>query len=105
LLYFVPNGRVPYSRTGDKGKPFDVEKIKLEDLKAGQITSSWVPILRHPSVPEEQVEAISRIFIVGSIISSTKGAWTVSDEWNVLLPDYKFANIEDFLSTAWEGRP
>jgi hypothetical protein len=28
----------------------------------------------------------------------------VSDEWNRLLPDYRFTDAEDFLSKHWAGK-
>jgi hypothetical protein len=43
--------------------------------------------------------------LIGTLISSAKGAWVVSDECNQLLPDYEFVQIEDFLAKVWEGKP
>lgn len=43
--------------------------------------------------------------LIGTLLSSAKGAWAVSDEFNQLLPDYKFTQIEAFLVKVWEGRP
>ncbi|KAJ4160246.1 hypothetical protein NW754_003371 [Fusarium falciforme] len=34
-----------------RGAPFKVEKLNTEDLKAGVIKSSWMPIVTHPDVP------------------------------------------------------
>ena len=43
--------------------------------------------------------------LVGTLLSSAKGAWDVSDAWNQLLPDYKFTQMEDFLIKVWEEKP
>jgi hypothetical protein len=43
--------------------------------------------------------------LIGTLLSSAKGAWDVSDAFNQLLPDYKFTQIEDFLARVWEGQP
>ena len=43
-----------------RGGKFDVERLNVEDLKRGEIKSSWVPMVRHPSVPKEEVEGMSR---------------------------------------------
>lgn len=43
--------------------------------------------------------------LIGTLISSVKGAWDVSDEINKLLPDFKFTQIEEFLAEVWEGKP
>ena len=43
--------------------------------------------------------------LAGVLLSSAKGCWDVSDEWNQLMPDYEFTEIEDFLGKVWEGKP
>lgn len=43
--------------------------------------------------------------LIGTLLSSAKGAWDVSNAFNQLLPDYKFVQIEDFLARVWEGQP
>lgn len=43
--------------------------------------------------------------LVGMLLSSAKGAWDISDEWNQRLPDYKFTEIEQFLGEVWKGKP
>ena len=86
------------------GKPFDVEYIPLATLEAGVPGTSWLPGLDHPSLsslPEEQKPAIANQFWSAFLLSTTKGAWTVSDEWNLLLPDLKFLGAEEFLSEWW----
>lgn len=43
--------------------------------------------------------------LIGTLLSSAKGAWDVSNAFNPLLPDYKFTQIEEFLAGVWEGQP
>lgn len=59
----------------------------------------------HPSVTADQVEKMLKIVLIGTLLSSAKGAWDVSDDFNKLLPGFKFTQIEDFLTKAWEGKP
>lgn len=42
---------------------------------------------------------------IGILLSSSKGAWDSSDEFNQILPEYEFTRAEDFLSKVWEGKP
>ena len=43
--------------------------------------------------------------LIGTLLSGAKGAWDVSDEFNGILPDYDFAQIEDFLAKVWKDKP
>ncbi|KAI9831455.1 MAG: hypothetical protein M1819_005054 [Sarea resinae] len=106
----IRGNRLPISRIleiGEKvrGRPFTVDKVKLEDLENGILTASWTLEASHPSVSGDQVEKMLKSVLIGTLISSAKGAWDVSDEINKLLPDYKFTQIEDFLTKVWEGKP
>jgi hypothetical protein len=87
------------------GGPFDVERLNADDLKAGVVKSSWLPKADHPAIPRDQVDALSARFIAGLILGIDAGSMAVSDEWNRLLPDYKFVGAEDFLSKAWQDKP
>lgn len=82
--------------------PFTVDEVKTEDLKAGEFKASWTPIFDHPSVTEIEV---AKSIPWNVILSNTWGAWVVSGEWNRLLPDYKFTNVEDFIQETWGGQP
>ncbi|KAH7418612.1 hypothetical protein BKA64DRAFT_739035 [Cadophora sp. MPI-SDFR-AT-0126] len=87
--------------------PFTVEKVKLEDLEAGKLKASWTLGKKHPSFSDDQaaqLEAVLKTVLIGTLLSSAKGAWEVSDEFNRLLPDFNFTEIEGFLSDAWEGK-
>ncbi|OTB02566.1 hypothetical protein M426DRAFT_264367 [Hypoxylon sp. CI-4A] len=88
-----------------RGSPFAVDKVKAEDLKAGNLNTSWGLEAVHHAVSEEQASALLKAVSIGILLSSSKGAWDISDEWNQLLPDYKFQSIEDFLGRIWEGKP
>ena len=79
--------------------------MKLEDLEAGILTTSWALEKRHQAVSEEQYSAFVKSVTIGTLLSSTKGAWDVSDELNQLFPDYRFDKMEDFLAKVWSGEP
>ena len=88
-----------------RGHPFVVDTVKLEDLENGNLKTSWSLETRHPSFTREQAEQALKSVLIGTLVSSAKGAWDVSDEFNQLLPDYKFAPIEEFLAEVWERKP
>lgn len=87
-----------------RGGKFDVERLDIEDVKRGEIKSSWVPLVNHPSIPKEEVEGLSRGFLAGFLLGAEAGAYTVSDEWNRLLGGYKFQGVEGFLERYWGGK-
>lgn len=79
--------------------------MKLEDLEAGNLKTSWTLETRHPSVSEEEAADVLKSVLIGTLLSGAKGAWDVSDAFNQILPDYKFTQIEDFLTKVWEDKP
>ena len=87
------------------GRPFTIDKVKLEDLENGNLMASWTLEASHPSFSGDQVAIALKAVLIGTLISSAKGAWAGSDEFNQLLPDYKFTQIEEFLTKVWEGKP
>jgi hypothetical protein len=87
------------------GKPFRVERLKADDLKAGVVKSSWLPKADHHSFTPEEATALAENVTAGILLGISAGALNVSDEWNKLLPDYKFTKAEDFLTEAWRGKP
>ena len=87
------------------GRPFTIETVKLEDLEKGHLTASWKLEASHLSIPPEQVEKMLKTVLIGTLLSSVKGAWDISDEFNMLLPDFKFIQMKDFLTRVWEGKP
>ncbi|KAK6508683.1 hypothetical protein TWF506_010762 [Arthrobotrys conoides] len=84
--------------------PFSVEKLKVDDLKAGNLKSSWIPKISHPSIPADQVELISQAFASGILLALSNGAYRVNDAWNKLLPDYKITQAEEFLAGVWNDK-
>ncbi|KFY92930.1 hypothetical protein V500_03977 [Pseudogymnoascus sp. VKM F-4518 (FW-2643)] len=76
-----------------RGRPFAVDIVKLEDLEAGNLKTSWTLETRHPSVSEEQSADALKSVLIGTLLSGAKGAWDVSDAFNQILPDYKFTQM------------
>ncbi|GJN70269.1 hypothetical protein PLIIFM63780_003142 [Purpureocillium lilacinum] len=88
-----------------RGKEFKIERLQSVDLKAGELKSSWKPTAGHPAFSPEQFEAISTKLMAGILLGISAGALRVSDEWNRLLPDYRFTHADDFLTEAWCDKP
>ncbi|KAI0475834.1 hypothetical protein GGR56DRAFT_674358 [Xylariaceae sp. FL0804] len=79
-----------------QGKPFRRGVLKQQDVEAGVLALDDLPRVAHPSIPEDQVEAFSNVAVRGMLLSTARGGWTTTSEWNELLPDYKFMSVEDF---------
>ncbi|KAI3322492.1 NAD(P)-binding protein [Xylariaceae sp. AK1471] len=88
-----------------RGRPFAIERVKVEDLEAGELKTSWGLEAVHQAVSDDQAQALLKAVCIGTLLSSSKGAWDSSDEMNQLFPEYKFMPIEEFLSKVWEGKP
>lgn len=82
-----------------------VERVSLDDLRAGQLKTSWCPTVNHPEIPEEHRKLISKNIMITTMRSMAEGAWNVSTRWNELLPDYQFTTAEHFLRELWGGKP
>lgn len=82
------------------GGPFAVEYLKSEDLHADSVKASWLPSVEHPILPQLSPEILAS-FTKGLLLSFNSGSFSVSDEWNKLLPDYKFTSPDEFLTKAW----
>ncbi|KAK0662035.1 hypothetical protein QBC41DRAFT_32826 [Cercophora samala] len=89
----------------ETGAPFTVEKLNAEDVKAGIVKSSWLPVVDHPSLSRTEVEAMAKGFLCGILLGISAGVLRVSNGWNRLLPDYKFTRAEELLTEIWEGKP
>ncbi|UPX20658.1 uncharacterized protein EKO05_0010884 [Ascochyta rabiei] len=87
-----------------RGAEFDVTRISTEGLEAGDWTSSWVPILHHPTLHPDHVEAVSKVFITGLLLAAKEGAIDTSDEWNKLLPDHESETAEKIWKAAFDGK-
>ncbi|KAF4460225.1 2`-hydroxyisoflavone reductase [Fusarium albosuccineum] len=83
-----------------KGKPFKMEWLKQEDLEAGELKTDLYPRIALPSIPKDQVESFSKMAMTGILLAMRRGVWTVSDEWNQLLPDYESTTVEALLTKA-----
>ncbi|KAK5273161.1 hypothetical protein LTR99_002553 [Exophiala xenobiotica] len=88
-----------------RGCSFIIDKVQIEDLERRILKSSWTLETSHPSVSKEQAEHLARTVLIGTLLSGVQGAWAISDEFNQLLPGYKFTQIEEFLAQVWAGRP
>ncbi|CVL03168.1 hypothetical protein FPRO06_01841 [Fusarium proliferatum] len=84
-----------------RGEPFTIEWLKMEDLAAGELKTDNYPRLPLPSVPQDQVEAFSKMVVIGTLTAFNRGAWTVSDEWNQVFPNYKFIKVDELLKSVW----
>ena len=82
-----------------------MEYFKSEDLESGEFQPSWLPKLEHPSIAPEYVDAASKAIVQGFLLAFPERAFDIGDEWNKLLPDYKFTDAEEFLEEAWKGKP
>ncbi|KAK6332987.1 hypothetical protein TWF718_010813 [Orbilia javanica] len=87
-----------------RGGPFAVEKLKVEDLKAGVVKSTWIPKVSHPSLSADEIESLSQGFTSGILLALSDGAYRVNDAWNRILPDYKITQAEEFLAGVWHDK-
>lgn len=79
--------------------------MKLEDLEVGILKTSWTLATIHPVVPKDQAADLLKSVLIATLLSGAKGAWDVSDEFNRILPDYTFIQVDEFLSKVWEDKP
>ncbi|KAF1940975.1 NAD(P)-binding protein [Clathrospora elynae] len=88
-----------------RGGDWNIEYVKSADLAQGELKTSWVPQISHPTIPEELRESYSKDFVVQFFEGITRGCWDVSGEFNERFPDYDFIGAEEYLTRAWEGKP
>lgn len=60
-----------------------------------------MPQITHPSIPEEQRHLFYVPGWTGLLNATAKGAWTVTDEWNKILPDVKFTTVEESATAVF----
>ncbi|KAK3387646.1 hypothetical protein B0H63DRAFT_470594 [Podospora didyma] len=105
----IRGNRMTFSQVVDIGEkirgPFTIDKVKLKDLEAGVLRTSWGLATKHRAVTEEQASDLFKTVLTGILLSSVKGAWDISDELNHMFPHYKFEEMEAFLTKAWDGKP
>lgn len=87
-----------------QGGKFDVQRLKYDDLVNGVWTASWSPKVEHPSISPEHAEAAAKIMMPKILLGIKDKGFVVSDEWNKLLPEYKFTQVEEFVERAWKGK-
>ncbi|TVY83804.1 hypothetical protein LSUE1_G004836 [Lachnellula suecica] len=87
-----------------QNREFDITTLKEEDVRAGNIESPWIPHFADPSLSSEQNQQFAKLILKGSLLSGLARSWVVSDEWNRLLPDYKFTRAWEFLEKHWVGK-
>ncbi|KAI4861842.1 NAD(P)-binding protein [Hypoxylon rubiginosum] len=86
------------------GKPFTIDWLKLEDIEAEERDmGSFADFDLHTASPEV-VEAFLNMALKGILLGISRGAYDITDEWNKILPDYKFTQVEDFLKKVWGGK-
>jgi hypothetical protein len=81
-----------------------VTLLNKEDVEAGVLKLDNIPRLAHPSIPEDQIEAFSKIGTIGLLLSLASGAWDTTDEWNKLIPDFKFTKTADYIRGLWASK-
>ena len=79
--------------------------MHIQDLENGDLNTSWGLEAVHRAVPDDQAAGLLKAVSIGILLSSTKGAWDVSDAWADLTPDFKFTPAEEFLTNVWGGKP
>lgn len=81
-----------------------MERLNPADLKSGIVHSSWKPEIEHPAFTPEQIAEIESRVVSGIVLGIGSGVMDTSDEWNKLLPEYRFTGTDDFLTEAWAGK-
>ncbi|CAN9430006.1 unnamed protein product [Alternaria alternata] len=83
--------------------PFQIERLVPDDVNKGELKASWYPFIEHKALPDEYRELFSKNVTREYVKSLAAGGWSISDEWNRLLPDYKFISAEKYLSDVWKA--
>ncbi|CBX91912.1 similar to NmrA-like family protein [Plenodomus lingam JN3] len=86
-----------------RGGKWSIEHVSSEDIAQGQLKTSWVPEVSHPTVPQESRDVFSKDFVIWFLQAIANGSWNVSGEWNQRFPQYRFWDAEEYLRKAWEG--
>ncbi|KAI6354673.1 hypothetical protein MCOR25_008496 [Pyricularia grisea] len=77
--------------------PFHVDKLDMKDLEAGILKTSWRPLPDHPSVPKDMTDAEKDFTVTRFAMAIKAEVFAASDEWNKLLPNYKFTKVKEFI--------
>ncbi|TLD20485.1 hypothetical protein PspLS_08683 [Pyricularia sp. CBS 133598] len=84
--------------------PFNVEKLPWNDLEAGILKASWRPEADHPAIPKDMTEAEKDFTAARFAMAIKAEIFAASDEWNKLLPDYRFTKVEEFVRSVVESK-
>ncbi|CAI6098904.1 unnamed protein product [Clonostachys chloroleuca] len=87
-----------------RGTRFTIENLEQKDLEAGELKTDNFFRVPFPDIPEGQVESFSKLATISVMLGAKHGLWTVTDEWNEILPEQKFTQVEDFLREIWGSR-
>ncbi|OAX81234.1 hypothetical protein ACJ72_04425 [Emergomyces africanus] len=106
----IRGNRVPVSQLLEigrrvRGRPFTVDKVKIDDLNAGCLNTTWNLETVHQAVSKDVALALLKAVSIGILLSSSKGAWDSSDELNQLFLEYEFTSVEHFLQMCWKDKP
>ncbi|CEJ94759.1 hypothetical protein VHEMI10272 [[Torrubiella] hemipterigena] len=80
------------------GTPFRVDILQQSDVEAGVVKLDDLPAIEHAAIPKEKRAQFAKLATRGLLLSAARGAWTVTDDWNKLLSNYKFTSVEDFVA-------
>ncbi|OTA92273.1 hypothetical protein M434DRAFT_396516 [Hypoxylon sp. CO27-5] len=95
----VTNGEM--LRLGEAiGRPFTVDWLKMEDIESGDLING----IDLRSATQEETEAFLKSAIRRILAGISRGAYDVTDEWNKILTDYEFTQVEDFIKKVWGGK-
>lgn len=104
-LFKTPRAPVDeMTKAYSEGGTFAVDRLDVNDLKAGKPKASWLPQAGHPAFSRDQFEALSGRLVSGILLGISAGEFEVSDEWNRLLPSYRFVDAESFLKNIWHKK-
>lgn len=69
-----------------RGGEWSIEHISSRDVAQGEIKTSWIPQLDHPTIPQEERESFSKVFLIMFFTAIKNGSWNVSEEFNEIFP-------------------
>jgi hypothetical protein len=85
-----------------RGKPYHIEALDVEELKAGVVKASWLPPISSERPWGPANEEYGKAALRGMSLNHAAGAAAVGDEWNRIFPDYKFTKVDEFLVEAFK---
>ncbi|KAI2615531.1 NAD(P)-binding protein [Hypoxylon sp. NC1633] len=86
------------------GKPFTINWLNKSDLEAEKRTTEHMQGFDLHNSSPEQLGAFLQWATRGILLAVTRGVYDVTDEWNKILPDYEFTQVEDFVKKLWGNK-